>query len=107
MTTTTTTRTTTTTMTLHCSASSTTLICHYHREKVQPEFMKQTIPLCMDQYNKLFTSCRVAELPIDALRRFASQRYVVVISNGHLFKMQVIDADDTPLTPEHITRYTC
>jgi carnitine O-acetyltransferase len=67
-------------------------------------------PLCMIQYRKLFSSCRIPHKGSDTLRTPVSredptspeERHIVVARNGRFFALDVIDHEGAPLPDEAI-----
>ena len=67
--------------------------------------MRGSTPLCMDQFSKLFTTCRIAAAPFDKLRRFEATDYAVVISNAQFYKVQLVDEHGNALSAAQLSRY--
>lgn len=63
-------------------------------------------PLCMDQYYRLFSSCRVPGLPRDSVRNVARDacppKHITVASNAHFYHMEVYGADGKALDVEDL-----
>lgn len=48
-------------------------------------------PLCMAQYTKVFSGCRIPGLPKDSIRQCHDAQHIVVAFNNHFFKVVVTD----------------
>ena len=51
----------------------------------------QAYPLDMSQYSSLFNSTRIPKVKKDILVKNESGRHILVLRNGHFFKVNVID----------------
>ncbi|KAF2350039.1 Acyltransferase ChoActase/COT/CPT [Trinorchestia longiramus] len=63
------------------------------REQLPPLFLRNTIPICMAQYERLFSTVRVPGLELDSLVHYEphDSRHVVVWCQGLLYALDVID----------------
>ncbi|RYG57546.1 hypothetical protein EON66_00115 [archaeon] len=62
-------------------------------EELEPETLAGR-PLCMDQYTRMFNSCRVPGVECDELRVFEhTARHVVVLRNNRIFSVRVLSDD--------------
>jgi len=61
-------------------------------ETLPPLLIRDTIPLCMWQYERIFGTSRIPGDEIDELRHTASSEHIVVFANGHYYKMYTVDA---------------
>ncbi|XP_043939136.1 carnitine O-acetyltransferase-like [Protopterus annectens] len=73
-----------------------TLVVEYMRGK----------PLCMDQYSKIFSSCRVPGPKHDSILQHGRSRrgptHITVVRNFQFFKLDVYNSDGSPLTVDQI-----
>ena len=82
-------------------------------ESVAP-VLQQGRPLSMEQTKSLFSATRIPGSPQDTVRAPYSEelpgpsreRHIIVFFRGHLFRMDVIDADGRPLTAAKTDRST-
>ncbi|XP_062539602.1 carnitine O-acetyltransferase-like [Armigeres subalbatus] len=63
------------------------------RGQMRPEMMGKA-PLDMQQYNKIFGTCRVPGLPADSLQFHPDSTHIVVASNNQFFKVEVGNSDN-------------
>jgi hypothetical protein len=58
-------------------------------------------PLCMDQYRRIFRTCRLPGEPADRLVTFPPElaRHIVVMVRDHFFCVDVLEADLAPRAP--------
>ncbi|EGT58058.1 hypothetical protein CAEBREN_12488 [Caenorhabditis brenneri] len=65
-------------------------------------------PLDMSQYQFLFGTTRVPKIGVDEIRYGCDYKeklqHIVVIRNGHLFRVQILDNNDQPLSVSAITQ---
>jgi len=61
-------------------------------EKLEPLVIRKTIPLCMFQYQRMFNAARIPKLDQDKIRHHQGSDHVVVLCNGHFYKLNVLDA---------------
>lgn len=62
-------------------------------EKLEPEKLAGR-PLDMDQYSRMFNSCRVPGEECDSIETYAhDQRHIVVLRNNYVFAVDVLEAD--------------
>ncbi|MPC08983.1 Carnitine O-palmitoyltransferase 1, liver isoform [Portunus trituberculatus] len=63
------------------------------REELQPLLLRNTIPICMAQYERLFSTVRVPGEEIDELLHFDSQesRHIVVWRQGLFYQLGIYD----------------
>lgn len=63
-------------------------------------------PLCMDQYYKILSSCRIPDVKRDDVENYARSlvppQHIVVAKNNHFFKLSVYNSDGSPLTIEQL-----
>lgn len=63
------------------------------REELQPLLLRNTIPICMAQYERLFSTVRVPGEEIDELLHFDSResRHIVVWRQGLFYQLSIYD----------------
>lgn len=75
------------------------------RHTLLAEYMRGR-PLCLDQYNKIFSSCRVPGPKHDSVLLCSRSRrppaHVTVVRNYQFFQLDVYNSDGTPLTVDQI-----
>jgi len=68
-------------------------------ETLEPMRIRGLIPLCMEQYQRMFGTCRLPGREFDTLQTVRS-RYIIVCSKGHYYKLNVYHGvSGTHLTP--------
>ena len=80
-------------------------------QSLRPD-MQGDRPICMIQYKKVFSSCRIPQKDRDILRTPISgenpaspdQRHIVVARNGRFFALDVIDNDGRPYSSHSIEK---
>jgi hypothetical protein len=70
-------------------------------EQLKPLMLHDTVPLCMDQYKRVFGTTRIPKRDVDILRHIPFSRHVVVVRRSRFYKLKTIhdDGSDTILTP--------
>ncbi|XP_042367502.1 carnitine O-acetyltransferase-like [Plectropomus leopardus] len=58
-------------------------------------------PLCMKQYELLFSSCRIPGETEDTMKYYID-KHVTVVHNGQFFKLEVYNSDGSPLTVDQL-----
>eukprot|EP00112_Aurelia_sp_Birch-Aquarium-sp1_P017854 Seg418.12 transcript_id=Seg418.12/GoldUCD/mRNA.D3Y31 product="Carnitine O-palmitoyltransferase 1 liver isoform" protein_id=Seg418.12/GoldUCD/D3Y31 len=66
-------------------------------EELEPLVIRETIPLCMWQYERVFGTSRIPGEEIDEIQHNPGSEHIVVFSNGIYYKMYVVDAHGVPL----------
>jgi len=56
--------------------------------ELQPVMLQGCVPLCMNGYRNIFNSTRIPGEYVDTVEQFPGNNYVVVIRNGHYFKLE-------------------
>ncbi|XP_047476442.1 carnitine O-palmitoyltransferase 1, liver isoform-like [Penaeus chinensis] len=76
------------------------------REELTPLLLRNTIPVCMAQYERLFSSVRVPGEEIDELLHFDSteSRHVVVWRQGLFYQLNIYDDKNQILSPAELER---
>eukprot|EP00760_Papus_ankaliazontas_P030570 PhM_4_TR4905/c0_g1_i1/m.40703/K00624/E2.3.1.7; carnitine O-acetyltransferase len=52
-------------------------------------------PLCMEQYQRLFGTCRIPKLKRDTLRLSPDTTHIIVLRNGHIYTVDLASATPT------------
>jgi carnitine O-acetyltransferase len=66
-------------------------------ETLKPETLAGR-PLCMDQYSRMFNSCRVPGEESDSIEVFPhDQKHIIVLRNNSLFKVDVVKDDGSTM----------
>ncbi|XP_075548834.1 carnitine O-palmitoyltransferase 1, liver isoform-like isoform X1 [Dermacentor variabilis] len=76
------------------------------REELQPLVLRGTVPICMSQYERLFSTTRVPGIDIDEICHYSStvSKHVILQHKGFFYKLDVYDAANQilfPTTLEH------
>ncbi|KAK3596698.1 hypothetical protein CHS0354_038035 [Potamilus streckersoni] len=76
------------------------------REQIQPLFIRNTIPLCMAQYERVFSTTRIPGEDCDTLIHYSSaeSKHVVVFRKGLMYKLDMFDAKRKLITPRNLQR---
>ena len=70
------------------------------QETLEPSLLRDTVPLSMDQYERMFGTTRVPLSPIDAIRHTRNSRHIVVVARrSRLYRLRTTHEDDTILSP--------
>ncbi|KAL7370783.1 hypothetical protein ABVT39_010984 [Epinephelus coioides] len=64
------------------------------------EHIKGT-PLCMKQFEYLFSSCRIPGATVDTME-FYARKHITVVHNGQFFVMEAYNSDGSPLTVDQL-----
>ena len=72
------------------------------REQLQPLCLRNTIPVCMAQYERLFSTVRIPGVEIDELVHFEphESRHVVVWCQGLLYTIEIVDQNNQILSQQ-------
>eukprot|EP00002_Diphylleia_rotans_P024068 TRINITY_DN4744_c0_g1_i2.p1 TRINITY_DN4744_c0_g1~~TRINITY_DN4744_c0_g1_i2.p1 ORF type:complete len:508 (+),score=77.98 TRINITY_DN4744_c0_g1_i2:57-1580(+) len=76
-------------------------------EKLEPEYMRGKVPLCMSQYTKPFTTCRFPGNPSDRIETVTPGNFVIVISKNRFYKLEISGlhkSSDLELAFDHILK---
>mmetsp|Transcript_21836 Transcript_21836/g.54902 ORF Transcript_21836/g.54902 Transcript_21836/m.54902 type:complete len:604 (+) Transcript_21836:125-1936(+) len=70
-------------------------------EEIPPQYLGKQIPMCMDQYRRVFSTTRIPGETCDTLQVTPLSEAVnlVVLWNDHIFYFPIVDADNNLLTP--------
>lgn len=98
----------------HLQASRTAVLIHnclvfkrlIDREELQPLVLRGTVPICMSQYERLFSTVRIPGIDVDEVRHYSTSesRHVVLQHKGMFYKLEVYDSTNQilfPTTLEH------
>lgn len=77
------------------------------REELPPLVLRDTIPICMAQYERLFSTTRVPHKEFDELVHYESNvsKHIVIICNGVYYKLNCYDCDNNPLSSKRLEEY--
>ena len=67
-------------------------------------YMFKAFPLDMSQYPYLFGTSRIPHLQRDTIANDRTSKHLLVIRNGHLFSVKVLDDDGKKIFSFFITR---
>ncbi|GAB1606244.1 carnitine O-palmitoyltransferase 1, liver isoform [Argonauta hians] len=68
------------------------------REEVKPLLIRDTIPICMSQYERLFSTTRVPGEEIDTLLHTDSSKHLIIQRQGLLYRLDMYDHDGKMLS---------
>nr|XP_022311882.1 carnitine O-palmitoyltransferase 1, liver isoform-like [Crassostrea virginica] len=76
------------------------------RETLEPLLIRNTIPVCMAQYERMFSTTRIPGEEIDTLLTYSSvvSKHITVFRGGVLYKLDMFDKNGRLLTPTLIQR---
>ncbi|MFT6924839.1 MAG: carnitine O-acetyltransferase [Psychromonas sp.] len=60
------------------------------RQELAADFQKET-PLCMNQYNNIFSSIRIPHQKRDKFKVSSCRRHIVVLHKQHIYKIDILD----------------
>lgn len=74
------------------------------REELPPLVLRDTIPICMAQYEQLFSTTRVPKHEYDELVHYDTNvsKHIVVVINGCYYKLSCYDSDNNPLSSKRL-----
>jgi len=64
--------------------------------------MQKDMPLCMNQYNNLFSATRIAQQGMDELKVSSSRKHIVVLHNQRIFQVDILDDKENIRSPSAI-----
>eukprot|EP00127_Corallochytrium_limacisporum_P005425 Clim_evm37s204 gene=Clim_evmTU37s204 len=75
-------------------------------ESLEPFMVRNMIPMCMDQYRRMFSCTRIPHLEQDELRTTAKSNHITVRYKGRFYYMSIchMDVKQTPLSDWEIER---
>lgn len=76
------------------------------REKLEPMLMRRTIPICMNQYKRIFSTDRVPGLEEDQLQHYESTdaKHVAVLYGGVWCRLDAYDSFNLLCTPAELEK---
>eukprot|EP00127_Corallochytrium_limacisporum_P001252 Clim_evm22s47 gene=Clim_evmTU22s47 len=76
------------------------------RETLEPCMIRGLIPLCMNQYRRLFSTTRIPGLERDKLVTFgrSESQHIVVMRKNHFYALGLTHRDGRPLTPYELEK---
>lgn len=77
------------------------------REELPPLVLRDTIPICMAQYEQLFSTTRVPKKEIDELVHYETRisKHIVVVCRGVYYKLNCYDHDNNLLSARLLEEY--
>eukprot|EP00106_Octopus_bimaculoides_P020375 XP_014787817.1 PREDICTED: carnitine O-palmitoyltransferase 1, liver isoform-like [Octopus bimaculoides] len=63
------------------------------REEIKPLLIRNTIPICMSQYERLFATTRIPGEEIDTLVHTESSKHIAILRRGLIYKLNMYDID--------------
>ncbi|KJE95992.1 carnitine O-acyltransferase [Capsaspora owczarzaki ATCC 30864] len=69
------------------------------REEIEPITIRDTVPLCMAQYERLFTTTRIPGKECDTLEHHDYSSYIVVLRKGRYYQLSVYNRKGQILAP--------
>ncbi|CAH1790020.1 unnamed protein product [Owenia fusiformis] len=77
------------------------------REELLPLVIRNTIPLCMAQYERMFSTVRIPGEDIDELVHFstAQSKHIAVQRKGVIYKVNMFDKKGQPLQPSTMEKH--
>ncbi|MEH6532301.1 MAG: choline/carnitine O-acyltransferase [Photobacterium frigidiphilum] len=64
--------------------------------------MQKDMPLCMNQYNNLFSSTRIAQQGMDELKVSSSRKHIVIMHKQRIYKVDILDEKGNIRSPSAI-----
>ncbi len=64
--------------------------------------MQKETPLCMNQYNSIFSSIRIPRIGTDEFKVSPSRQHIIVLRNQHIYKVDIIDGKGNIRSPSAI-----
>lgn len=77
------------------------------REELPPLVLRDTIPICMAQYEQLFSTTRVPHKEFDELVHYdtSSSKHIVVVCQGVYYKLDCYDSENQVLSAKRLEEY--
>lgn len=72
------------------------------REIIAPLVMRGTVPMCMNQYERMFGTTRIPGEELDSLRRTPGSRHIVFIRRGQYYSLDIVSKTGLRLTPKQL-----
>ncbi|DAZ96242.1 TPA: hypothetical protein N0F65_012545 [Lagenidium giganteum] len=61
------------------------------REQLPPMLIRGIVPLCMSQYQRIFSTTRIPGREEDSLKKFHKSKHIAVYCNGRFFKLPLFE----------------
>lgn len=74
------------------------------REELVPLVIRKTIPLCMAQYERVFSTTRVPGENVDELVKFSTSKHLIVNRQGLYYVLDVYDVEGNPLNQQSLEK---
>jgi carnitine O-palmitoyltransferase 1 len=77
------------------------------REELPPLVLRDTIPICMAQYEQLFSTTRVPHNEFDELVHYdtSESKHIVVVCQGVYYKLDCYDSENNILSAKRLEEY--
>lgn len=77
------------------------------REELPPLVLRDTIPICMAQYERLFSTTREPREEIDELVHYETNvsKHIIVVCHGVYYKLNCYDCDNNPLSSKRLEEH--
>lgn len=75
------------------------------REELPPLVLRDTIPICMAQYELLYSTTRVPREDFDELVHYESSKHIVVVFQGVYYKLNCYDCENNPLSSKRLEEH--
>lgn len=73
------------------------------REQYAPMVVRGTVPMCMWQFERTFSTTRIPGVECDTLRTFPESKHIAVLRRGHWYTVEVLDgAGSRPIAPREL-----
>lgn len=69
------------------------------REELEPLVLRSTVPICMAQYERLFSTVRIPGEENDKIAHCEDSKHIVIYVNGIYYKLDVCDSKNQLLAP--------
>lgn len=77
------------------------------REELPPLVLRDTIPICMAQYERLFSTTRVPKKEFDELVHYETQdsKHIIIVCHGVYYKLNCYDCENNPLSSKRLEEH--
>lgn len=77
------------------------------REELPPLVLRDTIPICMAQYEPLFSTTRVPKKEFDELVHYETSvsKHIIVVCHGVYYKLNCYDCENNPLSSKRLEEH--
>lgn len=72
------------------------------RETIPPLVMRGIIPMCMNQYERMFGTTRIPGEEVDSLRHTPGSRHIVFMRRGQYYSLDIVSKTGLRLTPKQL-----